>query len=522
MQTIKTALLSVHNKEGLVELGRGLHDRGVCLLSTGGTAARLEEAGLPVTPIAEYTGQAEMLGGRVKTLHPRIFAGILARREDAAQMEEIEAEGVEPIDLVAVNLYPFETTVARPDHTLLEALEQIDIGGVTLLRAAAKNAPGVVVVVDPSDYGAVLDELDAGELSLPRRLELGHRAVAHTASYDAAISSYLSGLAGTLDLDATPERQPFPVHLGLTFTRVQSLRYGENPHQEAAFYARGAEAGGLAAAEQLHGKELSFNNILDLDAAWRLALDLPEPGASVIKHGNPCGAASADRLVDAYRQGRATDPLSAFGGVIGLNRACDAETASEIVETFIEAVIAPGYASDALETLRTKKNLRIMRAPELDEADRPLDLRWVTGGLLVQDRDPGGAASWECVTEREPTEVEERGVRFAGSVIPHVRSNAIILARENRLIGVGAGQMSRVDSSKIAVRKADEGEHEVQGAVAASDAFFPFADGVEALAEVGITAVVQPGGSIRDDEVVAAADRLGVAMILTGTRHFLH
>lgn len=519
---MKTALLSVHNKDGLVDFGRGLHDRGVRLLSTGGTATRLEEAGLPVTRISEYTGQAEMLEGRVKTLHPKIFAGILARREDSSQMEEIDAAGAEPIDLVAVNLYPFEATVARQDHTLIEALEQIDIGGVTLLRAAAKNAPGVIVAVDPSDYGSILEELDRGGMELGRRLQLAHRAIAHTNGYDAAISGYLSSLEGTPDLDSTPRRARFPEHLGLTFTRLQGLRYGENPHQEAAFYSSGRPPRGLAAAEQLHGKELSFNNILDLDAAWRLALDLSMPGAAVIKHGNPAGAASATEIVEAYREARATDPLSAFGGVVGLNEPCDGAVAAEISETFIEAVIAPGYTDDALETLRSRKNLRVMRAPHPDADERPLDLRWVAGGLLVQDRDPGGAERWECVTERQPSEEEERGLRFAWTVISHVRSNAILLARETRLIGVGAGQMSRVDSSKIAVRKAGEGSHEIHGAVAASDAFFPFADGVEALAEAGITAIVQPGGSIRDDEVVEAADRLGLAMVFTGTRHFLH
>ncbi len=534
MGTIKTALLSVYDKTGLVDFARGLHEHGVELLSTGGTAAALADAGLPVRQISEHTASPELLGGRVKTLHPKVFAGILARRDDAGQMAELDEHEVQRIDLVVVNLYPFAATVGQPEHTLQEALEQIDIGGVTLLRAAAKNAPGVVVVVDSGDYDGVLEAVRDDDLPLSRRLGWAARAIAHTAAYEASICNYFSGLPADAALDATPEMQDIPATVAMTFERIQGLRYGENPHQTAAFFADGATARrSLAAAEQLHGKELSFNNILDLDAAWRLVRALPAPAAVVMKHGNPCGAACADTLVDAYTRARATDPVSAFGSVLGFNRPVDADTAGEILTTFVEAIAAPGFAADALERLREKKNLRLLRIPADGELaasyaaagfhDR--DIRWVDGGLLLQERDPGAGIpteEWACVTERQPTDEEEAGLRFAWSVIPHVKSNAILLARGRQLIGVGAGQMSRVDSCRIAVWKANDFGHEVAGAVAASDAFFPFPDGPESLAEAGVTAIVQPGGSIRDDDVIAAANRLGITMVLTKTRHFLH
>jgi phosphoribosylaminoimidazolecarboxamide formyltransferase/IMP cyclohydrolase len=475
-----------------------------------------------------------MLGGRVKTLHPRVFGGILARRDDAAQMAELDEHGVPAIDLVVVNLYPFAATVARSDHRLQEALEQIDIGGVSLLRAAAKNAPGVVVVVDPGSYPEVLEAVNAGDLPLSRRLEWAARAIAHTAAYDASICNYLSGLPHDAELDETPELASLPGTVAMTFGRVQGLRYGENPHQSAAFYADAATAPrALGAATQLHGKELSFNNILDLDAAWKLARALPVYGAAVMKHGNPSGAAAAESLVEAYTQARAGDPVSAFGSVVGLNDEVDAATAKEIATTFVEAVAAPGFADAALEILQEKKNLRLIVVPPDAEVATNYaaggfvgkDIRWVDGGLLVQDRDPGAgipAEEWTCVTERQPTEEEEAGMRFAWSVIPRVKSNAILLAKGRQLIGVGAGQMSRVDSCRIAVWKAEEYGHGVAGSVAASDAFFPFPDGPELLAEAGVTAIVQPGGSVRDDEVIAAADRLGITMVMTKTRHFLH
>jgi len=535
MGTIKTALLSVYDKTGLVDFARGLNEQGVELLSTGGTAAALSEAGLPVTQIAEHTDSPEMLGGRVKTLHPKVFGGILARRDDPGQMAELEEHDVLAIDLVVVNLYPFAATVARPDHSLQDALEQIDIGGVTLLRAAAKNSPAVVVVVDPADYDGVLEAMHADDLSLTRRLGWAAKAIGHTAGYEASICNYLNGVSGDdVALDRTPTLDAVPGRMAMTFERVQGLRYGENPHQSAAFFADAASGRRkLSAAEQLHGKELSFNNILDLDAAWRLAWCLPSPGAAVMKHGNPCGAAAGETLVDAYTKARATDPMSAFGSVIGFNQEVDEATATEIATTFVEVVAAPGFSDSALDILREKKNLRLLIVPE-DEVERgsyaangffDRDLRWVDGGLLVQDRDPGAgipAEEWTCVTERQPTAEEDAALRFAWTVVPHVRSNAIILAKGERLIGVGAGQMSRVDSCHIAVRKAGDADHDVAGSVAASDAFFPFPDGPETLAKAGVTAIVQPGGSMRDDEVIEAANKLGLAMILTKTRHFYH
>lgn len=527
-------MLSVHDKTGLVEFARGLHDQGIVLLSTGGTAAQLTDAGLPVTLISEHTGSPEMLGGRVKTLHPKVAGGILARRDDAAQMAELDEHGVTPIDMVVVNLYPFAATVADPAHTLGQALEQIDIGGVTLLRAAAKNAPGVVVVVNPSSYEAVLQAVRDDDLPLSRRLSWAARAIAHTAGYEASICNYLNGLSPLAALDAHPELEEIPRTVAMSFDRVQGLRYGENPHQSAAFFADAAAARrGLGAAEQLHGKELSFNNLLDLDAAWRLARALPEFGAAVIKHGNPSGAARGSTLVEAYRLARAGDPVSAFGSVVGLNAPVDADTAREITSSFVEAVAAPGYADDSLPILKEKKNLRLLVVPEDavpagNYASRGFgdrDIRWIDGGLLLQDRDAGVGIpeeQWECVTERKPTPEEEEALRFAWSVIPRVKSNAILLARGEQLIGAGAGQMSRVDSCRLAVWKAEEHGHGVAGSVAASDAFFPFPDGPELLAEAGVTAIVQPGGSVRDEEVIEAADRLGISMVLTRTRHFLH
>ena len=534
MGTIKTALLSVHDKSGLVDFARGLHEHGVELLSTGGTAAKLEEAGLPVRQVSEHTGSPEMLGGRVKTLHPKVFGGILARRDDAGQMAELEEHDVAAVDLVVVNLYPFAATVAQADHSLQDALEQIDIGGVSLLRAAAKNAPGVVVVVDPASYGEVLEAVVADDLPLARRLQWAARAIAHTAGYEASICNYLNGLQSDASLASTPDLQPLPETVAMTFGKVQGLRYGENPHQSAAFYADAATVSrALGAAEQLHGKELSFNNILDLDAAWKLARALPVFGAAVMKHGNPSGAARGETLVDAYTAARAGDPVSAFGSVVGLNAEVDEDTANEIVTTFVEAVAAPGFSTDALEVLKSKKNMRLVTVPEDGDLASSYassgfvgsDIRWVDGGLLVQDRDPGAGIpteEWVCVTERQPTEEEEAGMRFAWSVIPRVKSNAILLAKGSQLIGVGAGQMSRVDSCRIAVWKAEEYGHGVAGSVAASDAFFPFPDGPELLAEAGVTAIVQPGGSMRDDEVIAAANRLGISMVMTKTRHFLH
>ncbi len=549
MMKARTALLSVYDKSGVDEFAAALHDRGLTLLSTGGTARQLRDAGVSVTEVGEVTGQAEMLGGRVKTLHPKIFGGILARREVGEQMQELETASVAPIDVVVVNLYPFAATIADPEHSFADALEQIDIGGVALLRAAAKNFPGVIVLVDPADYPAALamidgDGGDANESSHGERRRLAAKAIAHTAAYDAAISQYLGASSGAVAsataavaTTATPERDALPERLQFSFERRQVLRYGENPHQRAAFYVPADTAAGIAAAEQLNGKELSYNNILDADAAWMLARWLPQPGAAVIKHMNPCGAGTAPTLAAAYVKARATDPTSAFGGIVALNEVVNEETAHEIASTFIEVVVAPDFSSEALEVLRAKAALRLLRVPEpaaplsMTSAD-DLELRGVVGGLLVQERDPGagvacgaggeGRERWECVSVRRPTPQEDADLRFLWSVVPAVRSNAIVVGRDGQLLGVGAGQMSRVDSCRFAVWKAREAGHELGGAAAASDAFFPFADGVESLAEAGVSAVVQPGGSKRDPEVIAAADRLGLALVHTGARHFRH
>jgi len=523
MSEIRTALLSVYDKTGLVEFATALAEHGVRLVSTGGTARHLAEAGLEVVQIEDFTGSPEMLGGRVKTLHPHVFGGILARRDSSAQMAELEEADLTPIDLVVVNLYPFAATIAAPDHTLLDALEQIDIGGVSLIRAAYKNFAGSAVVVDPADYPDVIDSL-AGPISLTRRLGWAQKAVAHTATYEAAICNYLTALdQDQLDLEGSTTLRPHPDHLALTFTHAQSLRYGENPHQPAAFYAASGERSGLAAGDQLQGKELSFNNYLDTDAAWQLAWALPVPGAVVIKHANPCGAGRADSIVEAYRRARATDPTSAFGGIVGLNAEVDAATAEEIASTFIEVVVAPSFSAEAREILATKVNLRVI---ELGEPARELraaaELRWIAGGALLQARDFGAEEQWEIVSERQPSDQENADLLFLWSVIPAVKSNAIVIGREGQLLGVGAGQMSRVDSCKFAAWKATEAGHELAGSAAASDAFFPFADGVETLAAAGVTAIVQPGGSKRDPEVIEAANRLGLVLVHTGARHFRH
>ena len=523
MSDIRTALLSVYDKTGLVEFASALVDHGVRLVSTGGTARHLADAGIEVVQIEDFTGSPEMLGGRVKTLHPHVFGGILARRESAGQMAELDEANLAPIDLVVVNLYPFATTIAANDHTLLDALEQIDIGGVSLIRAAYKNFSGSAVVVDPADYGDVMDALGA-PIPLARRLGWAQKAVAHTATYEAAICNYLTALDEEhLELEAATPRRPHPDHLAMTFTHAQSLRYGENPHQPAAFYAAAGEPAGLAAGEQLQGKELSFNNYLDTDAAWQLAWSLPSPGAVVIKHANPCGAGRGDTIGEAYRRARATDPLSAFGGIVGLNAAVDAATAEEISSTFIEVVVAPSFSTEAREILAAKVNLRLI---ELGEPSRELrasaEMRWITGGALLQARDFGAEEQWDVVSERRPSDQENADLLFLWNVIPAVKSNAIVIGRDGQLLGVGAGQMSRVDSCKFAAWKATEAGHDLAGSAAASDAFFPFADGVETLAAAGVTAIVQPGGSKRDPEVIAAANKLGLVLVHTGARHFRH
>jgi phosphoribosylaminoimidazolecarboxamide formyltransferase/IMP cyclohydrolase len=523
MTVEKRALLSVADKSGLAEFARGLTKRGFEIVSSGGTAGQLEKEGLSVRRVSEVTEFPEILGGRVKTLHPRIHGGILARRELDSDVEELEAHAIVPVDVVAVNFYPFERKVAEASP-VAEILENIDIGGPSMLRAAAKNFKHVLPVVDPADYALVLGKLDSG-VDLATRLYLARKAFRESARYEAAIASFLEGLEVDGEALARSETDGFADTLLLGFEKVQDLRYGENPHQSAAFYrdASSQAAIGVAGAEQLHGKELSYNNILDLDAAWRIARELPDDRAAavVIKHTNPCGAALGASLVEAYRSARATDPVSAFGGIVALTRVVDPEVAKELASTFLEAVIAPGFEDASLEILTAKKNLRLMRVNDGTPPPwRGRNLCRVLGGLLVQDWDRGGTdPQLEVVSKRRPTEEEERALRFAWLLAKHVKSNAIVLAAGEALLGVGAGQMSRVDSCRIAVEKA---QSSLEGAVAASDAFFPFRDGVDALADAGIRAIVQPGGSVRDEEVIQAADERDLAMVLTGHRHFRH
>ncbi len=509
----RTALISVSDKSGLHRLGPGLVEMGWRLLSTGGTAEALRAAGCPVTDVAEHTEFPEILGGRVKTLHPRIFAGILAAPTEEHE-RELAGLGIPPIDLVVVNLYPFRETAGRPGVTLAEAVEQIDIGGPSLLRAAAKNHARVTVVVDPGDYGTVLDALREGGGDGEFRRALALKAFRHTAAYDAAISAALPGLAGP-----GPSRTAGTAERLLLAEEVP-LRYGENPHQWGLL-ARVPGEGGLAWARQLQGKELSYNNLGDAGGAWRLVWDLPGAGVAVIKHANPCGVGLDGDMAEAFRKARATDPLSAFGGVIAANRPVGREFAEAVVEQFAEVVVAPAVDGAAREVFAAKKNLRVLECPGPSEAD--VVLRSTDGGFLLQEADLGWKGEERrVVTRREPTGEEREALELAWRVVKHVGSNAIVVGKGDRILGIGAGQMSRVDAAKIAVAKAREMGHDLAGSVAASDAFFPFPDGIESLAEAGIRAVIQPGGSIRDARVVEAADGLGVAMVMTGRRHFRH
>lgn len=502
------ALLSVSDKRGIVEFARGLHDLGYTLVASGGTARTLRAAGLPVTAVSDITGFPEILDGRVKTLHPAIHAGILARRtpKDSAELAEL---GITPIDVVVVNLYPFEETVSRPDATLNEAIENIDIGGVALLRAAAKNFRHVVVVSSPDDYPWVLERLRSGGPDEAERRRLAVTAFRHTAAYDAAISTYLADMSPTVS--CLEERVP------LFLRRVSPLRYGENPHQQAGLYL---PLGAELPFEQLHGKEMSYNNWLDLDGAWRAAQDFPEPTVAIIKHTTPCGLASASTLAEAFEQALASDPVSAFGSVIAVNRPLDAATAQAMRGLFIEVLAAPDFEEEALATLRAKsRHIRLLRALRPDVEG--MQWRNTVAGWLVQtpDREQDDPDTWRVVTERAPTDAEWEGLRFAWRAVKHVKSNAIVFAQGKATVGIGAGQMSRVDAVRIAAMKAKERS---RGAVMASDAFFPFPDGVEVAAEAGVTAVIQPGGSKRDEGVIEAANRLGLAMVFTGRRHFRH
>jgi phosphoribosylaminoimidazolecarboxamide formyltransferase/IMP cyclohydrolase len=511
---LKRAVISVSDKTGITGFAAGLVLLGWQIVSTGGTFKALQEAGLPVTYVTDITGFPEILDGRVKTLHPKVHGGILACRtpEHLLQLKE---NGIQPVDLVVVNLYPFQATIAKPGVTLEEAIENIDIGGPAMVRAAAKNYRWVGVVVNPDRYGQVLEELAANEtLSTELRFNLAMEAFAHTAAYDSAISGYLHAVSSRPgDL--------FPGTFNLTGVKVQDLRYGENPHQRAAFYREEqAGPGTLAMAEKLQGKELSFNNIVDLEAAWSLVREFTRPAAAIIKHTNPCGTALAASLQAAYRKAYQADPISAFGGIVGLNRPVDAPCAEELTKIFLEAVIAPSFEPEALEILRHKENLRLLAAGDAAAASS-FDLKKVSGGFLVQEADSQTAlpGQWRVVTRRHPTQEEFDDLAFAWQVVKHVKSNAIIVARESATLGVGAGQMNRVGSARIALDQAGEA---AKGAVLASDAFFPFADTVEEAARAGIKAIIQPGGSLRDQESIEACDRLGIAMVFTGYRHFKH
>lgn len=516
----KTALISVSDKAGLVDFARVLvEELDFRILSTGGTARILREAGLPVRDVSDYTGFPEMMEGRVKTLHPKVHGGLLARRDKSEHLEQASQHGIDLIDLVVVNLYPFKETVARPGVSFDEAVEQIDIGGPSMLRSAAKNHAAVTVVVDPSDYESVLAALGDGEgdlLSLRRRLAA--KVFAHTSQYDAAIQHYLEEeMAGEEpDLDAI---SGFPSQLSLSWPLLKRLRYGENPHQQAALYGHFDDT-----FEQLQGKELSFNNILDITAAAYLIGEFERPSVAILKHTNPCGAASADDLDTAWEQALATDRQAPFGGIIVMNRTLDESLAKRIAEIFTEVIIAPGFTPEAMEVFAKKKNLRLMRAKANLRDNTLQDLRSVIGGLLVQDRDQKAVdpRGFKVVTKRQPTEEEWRTLLFGWRVVRHVKSNAIVYAGPEHTLGIGAGQMSRVDSSRIAVWKAGEAKLSLTGSAICSDAFFPFADGLVAAAEAGATAAIQPGGSVRDEEVIAAADERDMAMVFTGNRHFRH
>jgi phosphoribosylaminoimidazolecarboxamide formyltransferase/IMP cyclohydrolase len=511
----KRALLSVYDKRGIVELGRGLIALGYELVSTGGTLAALDLAGVPATAVSDVTGFPEILDGRVKTLHPRIHGGLLARRGTVAHLEALREHDIAPVDVIAANLYPFAATVARTDVTLGDALEQIDIGGPAMIRAAAKNFPDVVVLTDPADYETALDDLRAGGPSPERRQALAARAFAHTAAYDAVVAEYLR------------DDCEWPREITVAGSLAQGVRYGENPQQRGAAFRRlraGKPVTGVLDAEQLAGKALSFNNLLDADAAWGAVQGYAQPAVVIVKHTIPCGLAEREDLSDAFTEALRGDPVSAFGGIVALNQVIDGETARRMAEIFFEVVIAPGFSEEAIERLGRKKALRLLAMPagaECASSAADWDVRPIAGGLLVQTPDVGidDPATWNVVTERAPDARDLADLVFAWRAVRHVKSNAIVLARDRALTGVGSGQPNRVESVRIAVAKAGE---RAAGSVLASDAFFPFPDGLEAALEAGVTAVVQPGGSVRDEAVIAAANRAGAAMLFTGTRHFRH
>jgi len=526
MKTIERALISVSDKTGLVDFARRLANHSIEIISTGGTARMLRDAGFEVRDVSELTGFPEILDGRVKTLHPKVHGGLLAVRGKPEHQRQVELNEIQYIDMVVVNLYPFRETVAREDVTVEDAIENIDIGGPSMIRSAAKNFGDVVVVVDPSDYRTIADELDSsnGQVSKATRFRLARRAFETTSRYDATISEFLDGSVALDEAEIlrVEKSTGLPTRLTVFARKALDLRYGENPHQRAALYLTSHSGGGIANAEKLQGKELSFNNLIDLEAAWKLVAEFNDTACAIIKHTNPCGAATAAGVLEAFEKARATDPVSAFGGIIGFNQTVTEAVARAIAETFFEAIVAPDYEQAACEVLGSKKNLRVMRVDACHTTGAQFDLRVISdNGLLVQDPDRGTLADADLrfVTTRRPSDEEMRALRFAWVICKHVKSNAIVYARDGQLVGVGAGQMSRVDSVKLGAMKA---HLPLTECVVASDAFFPFRDGVDEAARVGITAVIQPGGSVRDDEVIAAANEHNLAMVFTGMRHFKH
>ncbi len=547
MSKISRALISVSDKTGVVQFAKKLRKRGVEILSTGGTAKALREAGVKVMDVSEFTGFPEMLDGRVKTLHPLVHGGILGRRSVRDHVRQMKEHGISPIDMVVVNLYPFEATIKKESCPFEDAIENIDIGGPAMIRSASKNFADVTVIVDPADYGAVIAEMDGGGVSPKTRYQLAAKAFAHTAKYDSMISSFLRASGGE-DTDypffeakgtknrpypaSVPEsfaRQGqaesiFPIFQALPLIKVQDLRYGENPHQKGAFYREPVVTEpGVATSRQLQGKEMSYNNYLDANSALELAKEFDEPVAVIVKHNNPCGVATDESMVDAYVKARDIDPVSAFGGVLAFNRKVDAATATEITSTFVEVVIAPGFEKKALTIFKKKQNIRLLDiGPSMKGITSGFDMKRVIGGMLLQERDLGRIADvkkLKVVTKRKPTEEEYKGLAFAWKVAKHVKSNAIVYSYGEHVIGIGAGQMSRVDSTRLGAMKA---LFPTKGACLASDAFFPFRDGVDECARHGVTAIIEPGGSVKDDEVIAAANENGIAMVFTGMRHFRH
>ena len=517
MKPIQRALISVSDKTGILEFAKELHNSGIEILSTGGTAELLRKDGVPVIQVSDYTGFPEMMDGRIKTLHPRVHGGILARRDVPEHLQAMEEHGIRPIDLVVINLYPFEQTVAKKGSTLEEAIENIDIGGPAMVRSSAKNYKDVTIIVDPENYGKVLKEIKKGSVSLETRKRLSRDAFAHTARYDSLIADFLSNQWGENEVN-------FPLFLNQPYTKIQDLRYGENPHQSAALYKESQPLPShIVSAEQLQGKELSFNNYIDLNAAWELVCELGSGAVVIIKHTNPCGVAVGEDQLKTFIIAREVDPVSAFGGILGFNQPVTTVVAEEILKNFVEAVVAPGFDADAIKLFSKKKNIRLMRMPGADfqSKDSSFDLKRIGGGLLAQSPDALNfiESQLKVASKREPNASEMEDMKFAWLVAKHVKSNAIVYAKDKEILGIGAGQMSRVDSARIAVEKAHKS---LSGSVMASDAFFPFRDSVDEAAKNGISAIISPGGSIRDEEVLQAANEHNIAMVFTGIRHFKH